>query len=107
MAAVEGRLLSEITFDHHDPEGRLLRQQVEKRVLNSTGLWALVAFLHRSNLKRTEDWGPPVLTLVRFRKRDGIWRKQSSMNINGVSQLDDVIGLLTDWRPLLAETGDE
>jgi molybdopterin synthase catalytic subunit len=86
MASTDGRTIEEITFDH-EADGEKVREQLAKEVLSATGIWATIAFVHRSLSQRDLEWKPAQITMVRFKRISGIWKKQSSFNINSREQL--------------------
>lgn len=91
-----------LTYDYHK-DGVQLRRQLAKSVLSNTGTWADVVFLHQDrNLMADDEWKPAKITIVRFKRVMGIWKKQSHLNINGRQRSDQIAALLFVWREKLA-----
>jgi len=93
MADVE-----ELSYDFSDDEGVLVRKQVE-RVILSKGGWATVMFLYRELDKKTGDFRDPKAAIVRFKKWNGVYRKQSSFNVSSARQARQIIEVLERWYP--------
>lgn len=97
MLATDGMSLEDLTYDY-TKDGILLRRQLGKVVLSTTGIWADVAFLHQDLNVSTDDWKPPKITIVRFKRTGGVWRKQNHFNINSARRADQIIRVLSEWR---------
>ena len=72
--------IEEVSYNYED-EGKLVRKEMKKEVLTK-GAWATVMFLYQELDRKTESWGPPKVSIVRFKKSGGVYRKQSSFNIS-------------------------
>lgn len=101
MAATDGTSIEEITFDYREG-GEQVREQLAKKVLTATGIWATIAFVHRSlDLGRLE-WKAPQVTIARFKRISGVWKKQSSFNINSRKQVDELTTFLNEHKSQLS-----
>jgi hypothetical protein len=93
MASTDGYTIEEITFDC-EVGGEKVREQLAKEVLSATVIWATIAFVHRSLSQRDLDWKPAQITVARFKRISGVWKKQSSFNINSRDQLAKIADFL-------------
>jgi hypothetical protein len=87
--------IDELTYDYED-EGRLVRKELGRAVL-SKGAWATVMFLFQELDRQTEQFREPKVAIVRFKKWNGVYRKQSSFNISSAKQARQVIDVLEKW----------
>ena len=87
--------LDEISYDYED-EGRLVRREIAREVL-SKGAWATVMFLFEELDKKTETWRAPKIAIVRYKKWQGNYRKQSSFNISSEKQARAIIAAIENW----------
>ena len=93
MADVE-----ELSYDFSDHEDVLVRKQ-EERVILSKGGWATVMFRYRELDKKTGQFRDPKAAVVRFKKLNGVYRKQSSFNVSSARQARQIIDVLERWYP--------
>ena len=89
--------IESVTYNY-SKGGELLRRQLARRVLSDTGIWADVAFLHQDRDMNTDGWKPAKITVVRFKRVDGCWKKQNHLNVNSVARVDQIIHVLSAWR---------
>jgi len=47
--------------------------------------------------RKTEKWGPPKVSIVRFKKSNGVYRKQSSFNISSQKQARQIVEVIERW----------
>ncbi|HTM23054.1 MAG TPA: hypothetical protein VL172_21185 [Kofleriaceae bacterium] len=87
--------LDEISYDYED-EGRLVRREIAREVL-SKGAWATVMFLFEELDRKSETWRPPKIAIVRYKKWQGNYRKQSSFNISSEKQARAIIAAIEKW----------
>ena len=87
--------IDEVTYNYED-EGKLVRRELKKEVLTK-GAWATVMFLYEEMDRKTEKWGDPKISIVRFKKFNGQYRKQSSFNISSRKQADQIVDVITRW----------
>ncbi len=88
--------VEDLTFDYTDEDGRLVRKQLAKEVL-SKGAWATVMYLYQDLDRSTNEYRVPKISIVRYRKNEGIYRKQSSFNISSEKQGRHIITVLDRW----------
>jgi len=86
-----------VTYDY-SKNGVRLRRQLAKEILSNTGVWADIAFLHQDRDLRTDGWKPARITVARFKKIGGFWRKQDHFNANSAARVDRLVAVLTAWR---------
>ncbi|HEX9102981.1 MAG TPA: hypothetical protein VF997_12300 [Polyangia bacterium] len=94
--------IEEVSYNYED-EGKLVRKEMKKEVLTK-GAWATVMFLYQELDRKTEQWGPPKVSIVRFKKSGGVYRKQSSFNISSEKQARQIVEVIEKWY---AEVGPQ
>src|SRR5215470_5085048 len=94
--------LDDLSYDYED-EGKLVRKEVNRAVL-SKGAWATVMFLYQELDRKTEQFRDPKIAIVRFKKSNGVYRKQSSFNISSEKQARQIIEVIEKW---FAEVGGQ
>jgi len=94
--------IDEVSYNYED-EGKLVRKEMKKEVLTK-GAWATVMFLYQELDRKTEQWGPPKVSIVRFKKSGGVYRKQSSFNISSEKQARQIVDVIEKWY---AEVGPQ
>ena len=87
--------IEEVSYNYED-EGKLVRKEIKKEILTK-GAWATVMFLYQELDRKTESWGPPKVSIVRFKKSGGVYRKQSSFNISSEKQARQIVDIITNW----------
>ncbi len=87
--------LDELSYDY-EHEGRLVRKEVDRAIL-SKGAWATLMFLYQELDRKTEEWRPPKIAIVRFKKSGGQYRKQSSFNISSEKQARQIVEVIEKW----------
>ena len=87
--------IDEVSYNYED-EGKLVRREMKKEVLTK-GAWATVMFLYQELDRKTESWGPPKVSIVRFKKSGGVYRKQSSFNISSEKQARQIVEVIEKW----------
>ncbi len=91
--------LDEVQYDL-EVDGEQARRQLARKVWESRG-WATVAVVYQERDKAGE-WKPAKLALLKFRRMHEVWKKESSITLDGrdAAALGDL--LTGDWRePLL------
>ena len=92
--------LEELTYDYED-NGVLVRKQIEKVVLTK-GSWATVMFLYQELDKANGGFRAPKIAIVRFKKSNGVYRKQSSFNVSNEKQARQITSVFEQWYPKMA-----
>lgn len=95
--------IDEVSYDYED-EGKLVRRELKKEVLTK-GAWATVMFLYEELDRKTEKWGDPKISIVRFKKWNGQYRKQSSFNISSRKQAEAMIEVIERWYEEVGKGG--
>ncbi|MBO7499753.1 MAG: hypothetical protein J6Z50_07545 [Fibrobacterales bacterium] len=80
-----------------EEDGRLKTKQLDKRVL-SKGAWATIMFLH-SDLNGKGEYSAPKVTIHRYKKMNGEYKRQSKFNISGEAQARQIAEILQEWYP--------
>src|SRR5262245_48996756 len=87
--------IDEVSYNYED-EGKLVRREVKKEIL-TRGSWATVMFLYQELDRQSQTWGDPKISIVRFKKTGGQYRKQSSFNISSRKQAQQIIDVIQRW----------
>lgn len=93
--------IDDISYDYEE-EGRLVRRELKREVL-SKGSWSTIMFLYEELDRKTDQWRPPKVAIVRYKKWNGAYRKQSNFNISSEKQARQIIAALEGWY---SEGGD-
>lgn len=88
--------VDELTFNYTNEEGQQVRRELSKEVL-SKGAWATLMFLYQDLDRRNNVYRPPKVSIVRYKKANGIYRKQSSFNISSEKQARAMMEVLERW----------
>src|SRR5262249_37227987 len=95
--------IDEVSYNYED-EGKLVRRELKKEILTK-GAWATVMFLFQELDRKTEKWGAPKVSIVRFKKSNGVYRKQSSFNISSEKQARQMVEVIEKWYGEVAKEG--
>lgn len=95
--------VEEVSYNYED-EGKLVRKEIKKEILTK-GAWATVMFLYQELDRKTEQWGAPKVSIVRFKKSGGVYRKQSSFNISSEKQARQIVDVIEKWYKEFAGQG--
>jgi len=87
--------IEELSYNYED-EGLLVRKELDKVVLTK-GSWATVMFLYQELDKKTETWRAPKVSIVRYKKWNGQYRKQSGFNISSEKQARQIVDAIEKW----------
>ncbi len=87
--------IDELSYDYEE-EGRLVRKELDRRIL-SKGAWSTVMFLYQELDRKTEDWRAPKVAIVRYKKFNGQYRKQSGFNISSEKQARAIVDAIEQW----------
>jgi hypothetical protein len=87
--------LDEISYDYEE-DGKRVRREIAREVL-SKGAWSTLMFLFQELDRKTEQWRAPKVAIVRYKKWNGQYRKQSGFNISSEKQARQIIASLEGW----------
>ena len=87
--------IEEISYNYEDG-GKLVRRELNKEVL-TRGSWTTVMFLYEELDRKNDTWGEPKIAIVRYKKFNGTFRKQSSFNISSRKQAQQVTDVMSRW----------
>lgn len=87
--------IDELSYDYEE-DGRLVRKELDRRVL-SKGAWSTVMFLYQELDRKTEEWRAPKVAIVRYKKFNGLYRKQSGFNISSEKQARAIVEAIEEW----------
>lgn len=87
--------IEEITYNYEE-DGRLVRRELKREVL-SKGAWATIMFLYEELDRKTDVWRAPKIAIVRYKKANGVYRKQSNFNISSEKQARQIIAAIEGW----------
>ena len=97
--------LDELTYDYED-EGVLVRKEIDRVVLTKGG-WATIMFLFQELDRRSGEFRPPKIAIVRFKKSNGVYRRQSSFNISNEKQARHIAEVFETWYPKMGAARGE
>ena len=91
--------LEEVQYDL-EQDGVQVREQLARRIWEKAG-WATVAISFRerdgsSGPGADGEWKPAKLALLRFRRLDGVWKKQASLTMSGADAAE-LGAALAEW----------
>jgi len=90
--------IEEITINYEE-EGQLLTKELEKEVL-TRGSWATIVFKYSELDKKTSEFGPPKVSIRRYRKQNGRFQLQSKFTISSSKQAHQIVEILERWFPV-------
>jgi hypothetical protein len=96
--------IAEVSYNYED-EGKLVRRELKKEILTK-GAWATVMFLYQELDRQSETWGDPKVSIVRFKKSNGVYRKQSSFNISSEKQARQIVDVIERWYGKPGQPGE-
>ena len=97
--------IDEISIDWKDDNGQYMVKQVKKEVLTS-GAWSTVMFMYQDFDKKTGEFGPKKIRVVRYQKRSGKFMPQSKFNISSAKQAKRIIEIIQNWLPEMDQKVD-
>ena len=97
--------IDDITYDYEE-DGRLVRKELQREVL-SKGSWSTIMFMYQELDRKTDDWRAPKVAIVRYQKRNGTYRKQSSFNISSEKQARQIVGAIESFFSQPAEAATD
>ena len=92
--------IEDITYDYED-EGKLVRKQLRREVL-TRGAWSTIMFLYQELDRKKGTFNAPKMAVVRFKKWQGTYRKQSSFAISTEKQATQICAVIESWLPDMA-----
>jgi len=87
--------IDELTYDYED-DGRLVRRELSREVL-SKGAWSTIMFLYQELDRKSDAWRAPKIAIVRYKKWNGVYRKQSGFNISSEKQARAIVSAIEKW----------
>ena len=93
--------IDEITYDYEE-DGRMVRKELKRAVL-SKGAWSTIMFLFQELDRKSDEWRAAKVAIVRYKKWNGQYRKQSSFNISSEKQARQIMTTLEAWYAEQAE----
>ncbi len=87
--------LDEISYDYEE-DGRQVRRELKREVL-SKGAWATLMFLYEELDRKSDEWRPPKIAIVRYKKSNGVYRRQSNFNISSEKQARQIVAAISKW----------
>jgi hypothetical protein len=97
--------IDELSIDWKDENGHHLVKQVKKEVLTS-GAWSTIMFMYQDLDRKTGEFGPKKIRVVRYQKRGGKFIPQSKFNISSARQAKRIIEIIQNWLPDMDEKID-
>lgn len=87
--------IEELSYDYED-NGRLVRRELKREVL-SKGAWCTIMFLFQELDRKSDAWRAPKIAIVRYKKWNGVYRKQSGFNISSEKQARAIVAAIETW----------
>jgi hypothetical protein len=95
--------VSDITIAYEE-DGEVLLEELDKVVLQKAGALVVILFRYREKVRKTGEFGSPKLSLRRYQKLKGSFRKKDNVNLSkdSIIKLKDILdswlteGLLDD-----------
>lgn len=97
--------IDDLTIEYVE-EDKVIIKQEDKNIL-TRGNWTTIMYLFKEMDKKTEEYGPPKVSIRRYQKRNGVYRQQSKFNISSAKQGREIIKALQNWFPDEAAAGDQ
>ena len=97
--------VEELTYDYED-EGVLVRKEIDRVVLTK-GSWTTIMFLFQELDRQSGKFRTPKMSIVRFKKSKGVYRKHSSFNISSDKQARQIADVFERWYPKIEEAARE
>lgn len=90
--------LDEVQYDL-EVDGEQARRQLARKIWEARG-WATVAVVYQDRDK-TGEWKPAKLAVLKFRRMHEVWKKESSITLDGrdAAALGELLS--GDWRESL------
>jgi hypothetical protein len=96
--------LHDLTWTLIDPSGRVLRKELNKRVVSTDGKWALIAYLFEEYDPTAEVYREPRIALVRYQRKGLIYTKKRHFTASAV-QCAHLIDLFAEWLGVTEKVG--
>ncbi len=87
--------IDDINYDYEE-DGRLVRETLAKEVLTK-GAWSTIMFKFRELDRKTDEWKASKMAIVRYKKWQGDYKKQSNFNITNAKQAMQIVEVLQKW----------
>ena len=89
--------IDDITYNYEE-DGNLVRKELQREVL-SRGSWTTIMFMYQELDRKKDEWRPPKVAIVRYQKRNGVYRKQSGFNISSEKQARQIVDAIDKFFP--------
>jgi len=81
---------------NYEENGQLLIKELDKVVL-SRGAWTTILFRYQQWRPQTDDYGPDMYVIRRYKKSGGEYRQQSKFTISSADQARKIVDALQGW----------
>lgn len=98
--------IDELTFNL-EIDGVLVRKELEKVLISYRGSWATVVYLFTQMNKKTGEYCPPRVSLIKYQRVEGIWKRKLYFNINTTKSAEKIIGALGLLKDHIGNTNKE
>ena len=85
----------ELSIDFEE-DGKVVRKGIKKEVL-SKGAWVTVAYLFQDLNRKKEIWGPPKVSITRYKKVNKIYQFQKEFTLSSSVQAKQFIDAIQKW----------
>ena len=89
--------IDDITYNYEE-DGKMVRKELQREVL-SKGSWSTIMFMYQELDRKKDEWRSAKVAIVRYQKRNGVYRKQSSFNISSEKQARQIVAAIDSFFP--------
>ena len=94
----DNQTVDDLTYSYIDETGRMVRRELAKEVLTK-GAWATILYKYQDIDRKTDDFGAEKAAIVRYRKRQGIYKRHKEFAISNAGQARKILETLSGWFP--------
>ncbi|MDH5528242.1 MAG: hypothetical protein OEY97_13170 [Nitrospirota bacterium] len=87
--------VDELTVEYKEDDTVVVKE-LAKEVLTK-GAWATVMYKYQDLDRKTNEFGPPKVTIRRYKKVSGRFMPQSKFNISSEKQAKQIVEILNNW----------
>lgn len=88
--------IEDLSIQWVEEDGTVSVKEIDKFVL-SKGSWTTIMFLYQDRDRRSGEYSPAKVRIVRYQKRSGRYLPQSKFNISSGKQAQKIIEILSQW----------
>lgn len=88
--------LDSVTMQFENQHGTVLREELEKRVIQKMSGWAVLLFVYRQRKKKDQEFGEIRFAIEKWVKRKGRWRPYARIKLS-FKNMVDLQELADEW----------